>query len=127
MGIGIGIGMDLQQGIGIGIGIGIRVSVEHYPDNCKDTLAQLLQEEIANHNLTRQELVQKDEELGRAVDLNNQNVEESREQYFRQMDTITKLTDQLAKEEEEHAQAEHALRSLEEKVEKLESKQQSLW
>ena len=91
-------------------------------DNCKDTLAQLLQEEIANHNLTRQELVQKDEELGRAVDANNQNVEESRVQYFRQLDTITKLTDELAKEEEEHAQAEHALRSLEEKVEKLESK-----
>ena len=91
-------------------------------DKCKDTLAQLLQEEIANHNLTRQELVQKDEELGRAVDANNQNVEESRVQYFRQLDTITKLTDELAKEEEEHTQAEHALRSLEEKVEKLESK-----
>ena len=35
-------------------------------DNCIDTLAQLLQEEIINHNLTRQELVQKDEELGKA-------------------------------------------------------------
>ena len=50
-------------------------------DKCKDTLAQLLQEEIANHNLTRQELAQKDEELGRAVDANNQNIDESREQY----------------------------------------------
>ena len=50
----------------------------------KDTLAKLLQEEIANHSLTRQELVQKDEQLGRAVDANNQNVEESRHQHFRQ-------------------------------------------
>ena len=91
-------------------------------DNCKDTLTQLLQEEIAHHNRTRKELAQKDEELGRAVDANNQNVEESRIQYFRQVETITKLTDELAKEEEEHAQAEHALRSLELKVEKLESR-----
>ena len=36
--------------------------------DCKDTVAQLLQEEIANHNLTRQELALKDEQLGRAVD-----------------------------------------------------------
>ena len=40
--------------------------------DCKDTVAQLLQEEIANHNLTRQELAQNDEQFGIAVDANNQ-------------------------------------------------------
>ena len=63
----------------------------------------------------------KDEQLGRAVDTNNQNIEESRAQHFRQVNTITKLTDDLAKEVEEHSQSEHALRKLEEKIENLES------
>ena len=95
---------------------------EHNKADCKDTLAQLLQDEIANHNLTRQELALKDEQLGRAVDTNNQNIEESRHQHFNQINKINKLTDDLAKEADEHAQAEHALRRLEEKVENLESK-----
>ena len=96
-------------------------TLKHDTADCKDTLVQLLQEEIANHNATKQELALKDEQLGRAVDTNNQNIEESRAQHFRQVNTITKLTDDLAKEVEEHSQAEHALRKLEEKVENLES------
>ena len=95
---------------------------EHNKVDCKDTLAQLLQEEIANHNLTRQELALKDEQLGRAVDTNNQNIEESRHQHFHQINKINKLTDDLAKEVDEHIQSEHAIRRLEEKVENLESK-----
>ena len=96
-------------------------TLKHDTADCKDNLVQLLQEEIANHNATKQELALKDEQLGRAVDTNNQNIEESRAQHFRQVNTITKLTDDLAKEVEEHSQAEHALRKLEEKVENLES------
>ena len=96
-------------------------TLKHDTVDCKDALVQLLQEEITNHNTTRQELALKDEQLGRAVDANNQNIEESRAQHFRQVNTITKLTDDLAKEVEEHSQAEHALRKLEEKVENLES------
>ena len=95
---------------------------EHDTVDCKDTLAQLLQEEIANHNLTRQELVQKDEQLGRAVDANNQNIEESRHQHFLQVNTINQLTKDLAQEVDEHTQAEHAIRKLEEKVENLENR-----
>ena len=95
---------------------------EHNKVDCKDTLAQLLKEEIANHNLTRQELALKDEQLGRSVEANNQNIEESRHQYFNQINKITKLTDDLAKEVDEHIQAEHAIRRLKEKVENLESK-----
>ena len=82
---------------------------------------QLLQQEIANHNTTRQELALKNKQLGRAVDANNQNIEESKAQHLRQVNTITKLTDDLSREVEEHSQAEHALRKLEEKVENLES------
>ena len=95
---------------------------EHDTVDCKDTLAQLLQEEIANHNLTRQELVQKDEQLGRAVDANNQNIEESRHQHFLQVNTINQLTKDLAQEVDEHTQAEHAIRKLEEKVKILENR-----
>ena len=90
--------------------------------DCKDTLAQLLQEEIANHNLTRQELAQKDEQLGIAVDANNQNIEESRHQHFLQVNTINNLTEDLAQEVAEHTQAEHAIRKLEEKLENLETR-----
>ena len=90
--------------------------------DCKDTLAQLLQEEIANHNLTRQELAQKDEQLGIAVDANNQNIEESRHQHFLQVNTINNLTKDLAQEVAEHTQAEHAIRKLEEKLENLETR-----
>ena len=50
---------------------------EHNKVDCKDTLAQLLKEEIANHNLTRQELALKDEQLGRSVEANNQNISTS--------------------------------------------------
>ena len=95
---------------------------EHDTVDCKDTLAKLLQEEIANHNLTRQELAQKDEQLGRAVDVNNQNIQESREQHFRQVKTIDKLKDDLAQEIDEHNQSEHALRKLEEKIKQLEDR-----
>ena len=95
---------------------------EHDTVDCKDTLAKLLQEEIANHNLTRQELAQKDEQLGRAVDVNNQNIQESREQHFRQVKTIDKLKDDLAQEVDEHNQSEHALRKMEEKVKQLEDR-----
>ena len=95
---------------------------EHDTVDCKDTLAKLLQEEIANHNLTRQELAQKDEQLGRAVDVNNQNIQESREQHFRQVKTIDKLKDDLAQELDEHNQSELALRKLEEKVKQLEDR-----
>ena len=95
---------------------------EHDTVDCKDTLAKLLQEEIANHNLTRQELAQKDEQLGRAVDVNNQNIQESREQHFRQVKTIDKLKDDLAQEVDEHNQSEHALRKLEEKIKQLEDR-----
>ena len=90
--------------------------------DCKDTLAPLLQEEIANHNLTRQELAQKDEQLGIAVDANNQNIEESRHQHFLQVNTINNLTEDLAQEVAEHTQAEHAIRKLEEKLENLETR-----
>ena len=89
---------------------------EHGTVDCKDTLAKLLQEEIENHNLTRQELAQKDEQLGRAVDVNNQNIQESREQHFRQVNTINELKDDLAQEVDEHNQSEHTLRRLEEEV-----------
>ena len=95
---------------------------DHDTVDCKDTLAQLLQEEIANHNMTRQELAQKDEQLGRAVEANNQNIEESRHQHFRQVNTINQLTEDLAKEVDEHTQAEYAIRKLEEKVENLENR-----
>ena len=95
---------------------------EHDTVDCKDTLAKLLQEEIANHNLTRQELAQKDEQLGRAVDVNNQNIQESREQHFRQVNTINELKDDLAQEVDEHNQSEHALRKLEEEVKHLKDK-----
>ena len=95
---------------------------EHDTVDCKDTLAKLLQEEIANHNLTRQELAQKAEQLGRAVDVNNQNIQESREQHFRQVKTIDKLKDDLAQEVDEHNQSEHALRKLEEKIKQLEDR-----
>ena len=94
---------------------------KHDTADCKDNLVQLLQQEIANHNTTRQELALKDEQLGRSIEANNQNIEESRAQHFRQVNTITKLTDDLSREVEEHSQAEHALRKLEEKVENLES------
>ena len=95
---------------------------EHNKVDCKDTLAQLLQEEIANHNLTRQELAQKDEQLGIAVDAKNQNIEDSRHQHFRQINTINQLTEDLAREIDEHTQAEHDIRKLEEKVENLENR-----
>ena len=78
-----------------------------------------LHEEISNHILTKQELCQREEELSQSVDANNANIEDSRMTHFRQIETISKLTDDLAQEVDDHAQSEAALRKLEEKVEIL--------
>ena len=74
-----------------------------------------LHDEISNHILTKQELSQREIELSESVDANNTNIENSRIEYFRQRETITKLTDELAQEVDEHAQAEAALRKLKDK------------
>ena len=74
---------------------------------------------FSNHILTKQELSQREEELSQSVDANNANIEDSRITHFRQIETIGKLTDELAQEVDDHAQSEAALRKLEEKVENL--------
>ena len=84
-----------------------------------DILAQLLQEEISNHNVTKFELSQREDELRMSCESNNQNVEESRKQHFRQISTIAQLTADLEKEVDEHEQSEHELRKLEAKVDTL--------
>ena len=81
----------------------------------------MLHDEISNHIVTKQELFQRENELSESVDANNANIENSRIEYFRQRETITKLTDELAQEVDEHAQAGAALRKLEDKIEKLQS------
>ena len=55
--------------------------------------------------------------MSEAVDANNWNIEDSRIQHFRQVETISKLTTELAQEVDEHAQSEAAIRKLEEKLE----------
>ena len=84
-----------------------------------DILAQLLQEEISNHNVTKFELSQREDELRMSCESNNQNVEESRKQHFRQISTIAQLTADLEKEVDEHEQSEHELRKLEAIVDTL--------
>ena len=80
-----------------------------------------LHDKISNHIQTKQELSQREIELSLSVDANNANIEDSRIEYFRQRETITKLPDELAQEVDEHAQAEAALRKLEDKVDNLQS------
>ena len=57
----------------------------------EDVLAKL-HDEISNHILTKRELSEREEELSQAVDANNWNIEDSRIQQFRQIETISKLT-----------------------------------
>ena len=73
-----------------------------------------LHDEISNHIQTKHELSQREMELSESVDANNANIEDSRIEYFRQRETITKLTEELAQEVNDHAQSETALRKLEE-------------
>ena len=84
-----------------------------------DVFAQLLQEEINKHNVTKCELSETDDKLRMSIDSNNQNIEESRKQHFRQISTIAQLTEDLAKEVDEHALSENELRKLENRVESL--------
>ena len=91
----------------------------------EDILAKL-HEEISNHILTKRELTQREEELSQSVDANNSNIEDSRMTHFRQIETIAKLTDNLANEVDEHAQSEAALRKLEQKLEDLQSQLDSM-
>ena len=86
----------------------------------EDSLTKL-HDEISNHIQTKHELSQREIELSESVDANNANIEESRIEYFRQRETITKLTEELAQEVDEHAQSEAALRKLEEKTENLQN------
>ena len=58
--------------------------------------------EISNHILTKRELAEREEELSQSVDANNWNIEDSRIQHFHQVETISKLTAELAQEVEEH-------------------------
>ena len=85
------------------------VKPQHAKENqsYEDILAKLV-DEISSHNLTKHELSQREEELKRLVEGKNANI-----------DTISKLKDELAQEVDEHAQAEQALRKLEEKVKAL--------
>ena len=82
----------------------------------EDVLAKL-HDEISNHILTKRELSEREEELSQAVEANNWNIEDSRIQHFSQVETISKLTAELAQEVDEHAQSEAALRKLEDKLE----------
>ena len=82
----------------------------------EDVLGKL-HDEISNHILTKRELSEREEELSQAVDANNWNIEDSRNQHFSQVETISQLTAKLAQEEDEHAQSEAALRKLEERLE----------
>ena len=82
----------------------------------EDVLAKL-HDEISNHILTKRELAEREEELSQSVDANNWNIEDSRIQHFHQVETISKLTAELAQEVEEHELSEAALRKLEEKLE----------
>ena len=94
---------------------------EHEPSKCAgaDVLAQLLQDEINNHNVTKFELSETDDKLRRSVECNSQNVEEYKKQHLRQIATIAQLTEDLAKEVDEHEQSENELRKLEAKVDTL--------
>ena len=69
--------------------------------------------------MTKFELSQREDELRMSCESNNQNVEESRKQHFRQISTIAQLTADLEKEVDEHEQSEHELRKLEAKVDTL--------
>ena len=69
--------------------------------------------------MTKCELSETDDKLRISIDSNNQNIEESRKQHFRQMSTIAQLTEDLAKEVDEHALSENELRKLENRVESL--------
>ena len=82
----------------------------------EDVLSKL-HDEISNHILTKHELSEREEELSKAVDVNNCNIEDSRIQHFSQVETISKLTAELAQEVDEHAQSEAELRKLEDKLE----------
>ena len=82
----------------------------------EDVLAKL-HDEISNHISTKHELSEREEDLSKAVEANNWNIEDSRLQHFRQVETISKLTAELAQEVDEHAQSEAAIRKLEEKLE----------
>ena len=52
-----------------------------------------LHDEISNHILTKRELSEREEELSQAVDANNLNIEDSKNQHFSQVETISQLTD----------------------------------
>ena len=84
----------------------------------EDVLAKL-HDEISNHISTKHELSEREEDLSKAVEANNWNIEDSRIQHFRQVETISKLTAELAQEVDEHAQSEAAIRKLEGEVRKL--------
>ena len=76
-----------------------------------------LHDEISNHILTKRELSERKEELAKAVDINNYNIEDSRIQHFNQVETISKLTAELEQEVDDHAQSEAESRKLENKLE----------
>ena len=81
----------------------------------EDVLAKL-HDEISNHIATKHELSEREEELAKSVDANNWNIEDSRMQHFRQVETISKLTAELAQEVDEHAQSEAAIRKFEDNL-----------
>ena len=87
----------------------------------EDVLTKL-HDEISNHILTKRELSEREEELSKAVDVNNYNIEDSRIQHFSQVETISKLTAELAQEVDDHAQSEAELRKLENKLENQQMK-----
>ena len=85
-------------------------------------LQEALKLEISRHEQTKHQLYLKDKELEKSCDINNMNIEESRKTHHNQITIMAKLTDDLAREVDEHAESENELRKMEEKVENLHTK-----
>jgi hypothetical protein len=84
-----------------------------------DNQTQASEIEIANHNHTKYQLLVKEAELSKLSKQHEKLVNEDNNAHIKQTSSITKLTQELATEIDDHAQSEQALRRLEVKVETL--------
>jgi hypothetical protein len=84
-----------------------------------DNQTQASEIETANHNHTKYQLLVKEAELSKLSKQYEKLVNEANNAHIKQTSSITKLTQELATEIDDHAQSEQALRRLEVKVETL--------